>query len=77
MLFPLAGLDEELGATRHEADELRHRLNDVQDQREALSMAALCVFRVVRAEEPLLTDRLKALSGRIRRRSPWVLAAAP
>ena len=62
----MAGLEEELGAARHEADELRRRLNDVQDQHEALLMAALSVFRVVRAEEPLLTDRLRALPGRIR-----------
>ena len=64
--FPLAGLEEELGATRHEADELRRRLNDVQDQRKAFSIVALSIFRVVRAEELLLIDRLQALPGRIR-----------
>ena len=61
----MAGLDEELGAAHHEADELRRHLNDVQDQHEALSMVALSVVRVVRAEEPLLTDRLRALPDRI------------
>ena len=66
IFFPLAGLEDELGTVRHQPEELRRRLNDVEDQREALSMAALSVFRVVRAEEPLLTDRLRALPGRIR-----------
>ena len=65
-MLPLAGLEEELGVTRYEADELRRHLNDVQDQCEVLLMAALSVFRVVWAEEPLLTDRLRALPGRIR-----------
>ena len=51
---------------RHKADELCRHLNDVEDQRKALLMAALSVFRVVWAEEPLLTDRLRALPGRIR-----------
>ena len=59
-------MEEELGVTRYEADELRRHLNDVQDQCEVLLMAALSVFRVVWAEEPLLTDRLRALPGRIR-----------
>ena len=64
-MFSLAGFEEVLGATCHEADELRRCLKDVQDQREALLMAALSVFHVVRAEEPLLTDRLRALPGHI------------
>ena len=50
---------------RHQAEELRRRLNDVEDQRKALLMAALSVVRVMRAEEPLLTDRLRALPDRI------------
>ena len=58
---------EELGAACHEAEELRRRLNEVEHQREALSsMAALSIFHIVRAEEPLLTDRLRALPDRIR-----------
>ena len=50
---------------RHKVDELCRHLNDVEDQRKALLMAALSVFRVMRAEEPLLTDRLRALLDRI------------
>ena len=65
-MFPLAGLVEELGAARHDADELRRRLNDVQDQRKAFSIVALSIFRVMRAEELLLIDRLQALPGCIR-----------
>ena len=64
LLFLLIGL-EELGVACHEAAELCWHLNRVEDQREALSDATLSIFHVVEPVEPLLTDRLRALPGRI------------
>ena len=74
LLFLLTVL-EVLGAARHEAAEPRWHLNKVEDQREALSDAALSIFHVVEPVEPLLTDRLRALPGRIQARCRWVFTA--
>jgi len=59
-------LEEEAGAARHEAEELQHRLNDLEDRHEAFLQAALGAVRVVRPEGALLTDRLESLPDNVR-----------
>jgi hypothetical protein len=48
-------------ASRLEVDELRHRLNDLEDRHKALTRAALDVVRVMRQEGHLLPDHLRSL----------------
>ena len=55
-----------MGAARREVAELRRRLGEVEDQREALADGALAVFRMVELLAPLQVDQLHALPNVIR-----------
>jgi hypothetical protein len=60
------GLEEEATASRLEADELRHRWNDLEDRHKALARTVLDAVRVMRPEGHLLPNRLRSLPCQVR-----------
>jgi hypothetical protein len=64
--FCVLGLEEEVIASRLEADELCCRLNDLENRHEDLELAALDAVRAVRLEGHLLPDRLQSLPLQVR-----------
>jgi hypothetical protein len=60
------GLEEEVAASRLEAEDLRCRLNDLEGRHEALARVALDAVRVVRPEGQLLPDRFRSLPHQVR-----------
>ena len=73
-----------MAASRHEAEELCRRLNDLGDRHDSLGWAALEAVRVTRPIASLFPDHLRLLSGLVRetvmlgarRGAATVLAAA-
>ena len=59
-------LEEELEAVLDEVTDLKRRLGEVEDQREALVDGMLVVFRVVEPQAPMRVDQLHALPEIIR-----------
>jgi hypothetical protein len=55
-----------VAASRVQEDELRRRLNDLEDRHEALAHAALVAVRVIRLKGHLLPNRLWSLPLQVR-----------
>jgi hypothetical protein len=59
-------LEEELETVRREVMDLQRRLDEVEDQHEALEDGALVIFHVVEPQAPMRVDQLHALPEIIR-----------
>jgi hypothetical protein len=64
-LFLASAEEAEAPFRREQAEELRHRLNDLEDRHDDLTRAAEVAIAVVGPGLQLLPDRLRALPGRV------------